>query len=51
MGGDWDNGEGRVDQAQRLLGPELFEIYKTRYPDKYQRLIEIDAENAPPAYF
>lgn len=42
MEGDWGNGEGKVDQAKRVFGPELFEEFRTRYPDKYQHLIELD---------
>ncbi|MEW6271117.1 MAG: hypothetical protein AB1689_17685 [Thermodesulfobacteriota bacterium] len=42
MEGDWDNDEGKVEQARRILGPEDFEQFKARYPDKYRRLVEID---------
>ena len=45
MEGDWGNGEGKVEQARRMFGPELFEAFKARYPEKYQHLIEIDGRS------
>lgn len=42
MEGDWDNGQGRVEQARALLGPEVFEEFKRLHPDKYRHLIELD---------
>ena len=44
--GDWDDGEGRVEQARRLLGPGLFEEFKARSPEKYRHLLELDRSGA-----
>lgn len=49
MEGDWDDGEGEVEQARRILGPEDFEHFKARYPDKYRRLVEMDEATAAAA--
>jgi len=49
MEGDWDDDEGKVEQARRLLGPDLFEHFKVHYPEKYRRLVEIDARTGAAA--
>ena len=48
MEGDWGDGEGRVSQAKRLFGPEIFEEFKTREPAKYQHLVDLDKQDASP---
>jgi hypothetical protein len=38
MEGDWGNGEDKLEHAKKWMGPN-FEIFKEKYPDKYQKLI------------
>jgi hypothetical protein len=40
MDGDWDNGESKLEYAQKWLGPENFEGFKERFPQKYAKLLE-----------
>lgn len=35
---DWDNGQDRLDYAKKLMGPDIFAVFRKNYPDKYQRL-------------
>lgn len=42
---DWDNGQDRLQYAQKLMGPDIFAFFKKHYPDKYRRL----AQGCPPA--
>ena len=37
---DWDNGQDRLQFAQRFLGPDNFATFKKDYPDKYQKLAQ-----------
>ena len=39
MDGDWDNGEPKLEHARRWMG-DWFETFRTRFPDKYRRLVE-----------
>jgi len=40
MDGDWDNGESKLEHAQKWLGPENFEGFKKMFPQKYERLLQ-----------
>lgn len=39
MEGDWDNGENKLELAKKHMGPKIFEDFKSRYPDKYNKLL------------
>lgn len=38
MEGDYDNGKNKVELAKEYLGPDIFQMYKTMYPEKYKKL-------------
>jgi hypothetical protein len=40
MDGDWDNGRVKLEVATKWLGPENFESFKKRMPQKYARLLQ-----------
>lgn len=42
MDGDWDNGQDKIVLAREHMGEEFFELFKKKYPKKYENLI-----NAP----
>ena len=39
MDGDYDDGTDKLELARNHLGREYFEIFKRRFPDKYQYLL------------
>ena len=40
MDGDWDNGEDKLELAKKHMGPQNFETFVKKYPDKYQKLLK-----------
>jgi hypothetical protein len=40
MEGDFDNGEDKVEVARQELGSANFELFKSIYPEKYDKLIK-----------
>ena len=38
MDADFDDGSNQIESLRDCIGEELFEDYKKRYPDKYERL-------------
>jgi hypothetical protein len=40
MDGDWDNGENKLEHAEKFLGPDVFEDFKNMFPQKYAKLLE-----------
>ena len=38
MDGDWDNGESKLEHAQKWLGPQLLENVRAQSPKKYEML-------------
>ena len=38
MDGDWDNGQDKCELAKRHMGPKWFELFKEKYPKKYENI-------------
>ena len=44
MDGDFDNGQDKVETFKQLLGNDALEVYRQKYPDRYQRVLEVRRE-------